>query len=171
VIHNDPIAIVVAALFLPFLSQVLAISFGVWSRDWALALKGVRTVLVSTVLAILAGVLVAALEGGPIGFTSFKTPLASFAIFAAIGVTAGLSGADDAGRRYLVGVAGVVQFAVFPVWFGLSFVLGTPSKEIVVNKLLIFGINLLNISVSAPMAYAFLHLPQAGWAAPRGRRP
>ena len=31
-IHDNPIAIVVAALFLPYLSQVLAISFGLWSR-------------------------------------------------------------------------------------------------------------------------------------------
>jgi hypothetical protein len=28
--QNDPIAMVVAALFLPLLSQVVAISFGVW---------------------------------------------------------------------------------------------------------------------------------------------
>jgi hypothetical protein len=33
IIEDNPIAIVVAALFLPFLSQVLAVSFGTWSRD------------------------------------------------------------------------------------------------------------------------------------------
>lgn len=170
VLHNDPIAIVVAALFLPFLSQVLAISFGVWSWDWSLVLKGSRTVLASTVVAVLAGALVAFLEGGPIEFTSFKTPLASFTFSAAIGVTAGLSCADDAGRRYLIGVAGAVQFAVFPVWFGLSVVLGLPSKEVISNRLLSFGINLLTISASAALAYALLHLRTQGWAAPRGRR-
>ena len=169
-IHNDPIAIVVAALFLPFLSQVLAISFGVWSRDGQLALKGVRTVLVSTIIAVLAGVIVGLLEGGPIGFTSFKTPLASFAISAVIGVTAGLSCADDAGRRYLIGVAGAVQFAVFPAWFGLSFVLGMPSLETALTRLFSFGINLLTISTCAALAYALLHLRAEGWAAPRGKR-
>ena len=43
VLRNDPIAIVVAALFLPFLSQVLAVSFGVWSGDWKLAGRGATT--------------------------------------------------------------------------------------------------------------------------------
>ena len=33
IIDDNPVAIVVAALFLPFLSQVLAVSFGLWSRD------------------------------------------------------------------------------------------------------------------------------------------
>ena len=55
IIDDNPIAIVVAALFLPYLSQVLAISFGLWSRDRALLLKGVRAVAVSTVLAVAAG--------------------------------------------------------------------------------------------------------------------
>jgi len=167
-IHNDPIAIVVAALFLPFLSQVLAISFGVWSRDWQLARQGFRSVLVSTALAVVAGAIVASVEGGPIGFQSFKSPLASFAISAVIGVTAGLSCADDAGRRYLIGVAGAVQFAVFPVWFGLSLVVGMPSGEVISNRLLCFSINLLTICISAALAYAALHATRSGWAAPRG---
>ncbi len=167
-IHNDPVAIVVAALFLPFLSQVLAISFGLWSRDWPLTLKGVRTILTSTATAIVAGALVALLEGGPIGFTSFRTPLASFAISAAIGVTAGLSCADDAGRRYLIGVAAAVQFAIFPVWFGISLVLGMPSRTVALDRLLCFGINLITISASAALAYAAMHL-RRGWAAPLAR--
>ena len=68
--------------------------------------------IASTIAAVLAGALVAKIEGGPILFATFKGPLASFAISAVIGVTAGLSCADDAGRRYLIGVAGAVQFAV-----------------------------------------------------------
>src|ERR1700688_3709132 len=55
IIDDNPIAIVVAALFLPCLSQVLAVSFGLWSRDSALLLKGVRAVVVSTALAVAAG--------------------------------------------------------------------------------------------------------------------
>lgn len=168
-LHNDPIAIVVAALFLPFLSQVLAISFGLWSGDWKLAAHGGRAVLVSTILALLAGVVVAALEGGTVGFTTFKTPLASLAISAAIGITAGLSCADDAGRRYLISVAAAVQFAVFPVWFGLSFVLGLPERRVVMERLLCFGINLVTISGMAAVSYAALQF-RSGWAAPRRER-
>src|SRR5438045_7846293 len=44
IIEDNPIAIVVAALFLPFLSQVLAIGFGAWSGDRKLALKGIKAV-------------------------------------------------------------------------------------------------------------------------------
>ena len=118
VIENDPIAIVVAALFLPFLAQVLAVSFGIWSRDRKLIFQGVRALLVSTVLALAAGAVVAWIEGGPIRFVGFKAPLASFCISAIIGITAGLSDMDDTGRRYLIGVAAAVQFAIFPVWLG-----------------------------------------------------
>jgi Domain of unknown function (DUF389) len=160
----------VAALFLPFLSQVLAISLGVWSRNWRLALQGVRTVLTSIVVAFAAGAVVAWIVGGPISFSGFKTPLASFAISAAIGITAGLSCADDAGRKYLIGVAAAVQFAIFPVWFGAAVVLGLPANDVLAQRILSFFINLVTISVCAAIAYAVLHLKSGGWAPAPGER-
>jgi hypothetical protein len=39
ILDDNPVAIVVAALFLPFLAEVLAISFGLWSRDRRLILR------------------------------------------------------------------------------------------------------------------------------------
>jgi hypothetical protein len=42
--------------------------------------------------------IVAAFTGGPIRFERFKYPLSSFAIPALIGITAGLSDADDTGK-------------------------------------------------------------------------
>jgi len=158
VIEDNPIAIVVAALFLPFLSQVLAVSFGAWVRDWRLALQGLRGLVVSTVLAIGAGALVAWLGSGPIRYEGFKSPLASFAISALIGVTAGLSIADDTGRRYLIGVAAAVQFAIFPVWFGAAMVLGLPAEDILYTRLWSFLVNLATISGAALTAYGVLHL-------------
>jgi hypothetical protein len=65
-----------------------------------------------------AGALVAAVQEGPIHFTAFKGSLASFAVSAVIGITAGLSNADDTGRRYLIGVASAVQLAIFPSGWG-----------------------------------------------------
>ena len=88
------------------------------------ALRGLRAVAVSTVLAVAAGALVAAIQGGPIQFAAFKSPLGSLAISAVIGITAGLSKADDTGRRYLIGVAAAVQLAIFPVWLGAALVVG-----------------------------------------------
>lgn len=168
IMEDNPIAIVVAALFLPFLAQVLAVSFGMWSRDRGLIFQGLRALLVSTVLAVAAGAVVAWLEGGPIRFAGFKSPLSSFAISSLIGITAGLSNADDTGRRYLIGVAAAVQLALFPVWLGAAFVVGTPSHEILYPRLASFAISITTISAFSVAAYAALHLGErAWWHAPR----
>jgi uncharacterized membrane protein len=158
IIHNSPISIVVAALFLPFLSQVLAVGFGLWCGDRGLMRKGAAALLTSAVLAYAAGAVVAVLTGGPIGFQDFKGPFASFAISAVIGAAAGLSTADDAGRRYLIGVAAAIQFAVFPVWFGAATVIGLPVRSVVVGRIGSFLINVVIISGAAVIAHALLGL-------------
>ena len=82
-----------------------------------------------------------------------------------------MSIADDAGRRYLIGVAAAVQFAIFSVWLGAAFVLGLPANDIVNQRLWTFLINLLTISGAAALAYAALNLKGNGtWSAPRSRR-
>jgi len=171
ILDDNPIAIVVAALFLPFLAQVLAVSFGMWDRNPRLIVQGLRAILVSTVLAVAAGVFVAWMAGGPIRFAGFKSPLSSFALSAVIGITAGLATADDIGRRYLIGVAAAVQLAIIPVWLGASLILGIPSHDILYPRLLSFLINLTTISASALVAYAALHW-SGTWGAPHSsRRP
>jgi len=168
IIDDNAVSIVVAALFLPFLSEVLALSFGLWSRDLRLLMRGLRAIAVSTAFALAAGALVATLQGGPIHFTAFRSPLASFAISAAIGIAAGLSIADDTGRRYLIGVAAAVQLAIFPVWLGAALILGLPPSEVVWSRLASFLINLGTISLAAVAAYALLHLRLGrGWSAPQ----
>ena len=74
-----------------------------------------------------------------------------------IGATAGLSEADDAGRRYLIGVAAAVQLAMFPAWLGAVTVAGMPGPDVVRHNLLGFPINLMTISLTALLAYAALH--------------
>jgi hypothetical protein len=171
IIDDNPVSIVVAALFLPFLAQVLAVGFGLWSRDGRLIRRGLRAVLVSTVLAFAAGAMAGLIEGGPVRFAGFKGPLASLAISAVIGITAGLSNADDTGRRYLIGVAAAVQLAIFPVWLGAAWATGLPSPGIVESRLASFLINLATITLSAVAAYAALHLRgKRGWSAPQSRR-
>jgi hypothetical protein len=171
ILDNNAVAIVVAALFLPFLAEVLAVGFGLWSPDRRLILRGFRAVCVSTALAFAAGALVAAIQGGPIQFTAFKGPLASLAISAVIGITAGLSNADDTGRRYLIGVAAAVQLAIFPVWLGAASVLGLPPQDLLWSRLESFLINFGTISLAAVAAYAALHLrPGRGWSSPRSTR-
>jgi Domain of unknown function (DUF389) len=154
--EDNAVAIVVAALFLPFLSVVLAVSFGIWSEDLGLAGQGVKAMLVSITSCVAAGALVAALHGPPMQFHAFQRPLLSFGISAIVGVAAGLSTADDAGRRYLIGVAAAVQYAVFPVWFGTALVIGFPDKSITVQRLLTLAINVATIAVAGAAAYGML---------------
>jgi uncharacterized membrane protein len=171
ILDDNAVAIVVAALFLPFLAEVLAVSFGLWSRDRRLILRGLRAVAVSTALAFAAGALVARVQGGPIHFTGFKSPVASFTLSAVIGITAGLSNADDTGRRYLIRVAAAVQLAIFPVWLGTAAVVGLAPDDVLWSRLGSFLINLGTISVAAVAAYAALHLqPGPGWKSPRSGR-
>jgi hypothetical protein len=159
--NDDATAIVVAALFLPFLSVVQAISFGIWSEDWPLAVQGGNAMLVSIASSVAAGALVAKLHGPPMLFHSFKTPLLSFGISALVGLAAGLSSADDAGRRYLIGVAAAVQYAIFPVWFGIALVLGFPDAHVTLQRLLTLGINIVTISGIGAAAYALLGMERA----------
>jgi len=154
--EDNSIAIVVAALFLPFLSVVLALSFGLWSEDRALAGQAALALAVSIIVSVLAGVTVAAIHGPPMAFHDFQKPLVSFGISAIIGLAAGLSTADDAGRRYLIGVAAAVQYAIFPVWFGTALVLGFPSAPVTTARLLTLAINLATISGVAALAYRLL---------------
>jgi hypothetical protein len=95
-----------------------------------------------------------------------------------IGIAAGLSNADDTGRRYLIGVAAAVQLAIFPVWLGAVSVIGLPSEAVLWSHLESFLTNLATIAVTGIMAYAALHLergrgwtaPRSGWEARPGRR-
>jgi hypothetical protein len=156
-IHNNAISIVAAALFLPFLSQILSMSFGIWMRERSLIVHGTRALLVSTVLAFTAGAAVAWIEGGPLRFDGFRNLVGNLLISGIIGTAAGLSIADDTGRRYLIGVAAAVQLALFPVWIGAALVLGRPAMDIARQQLLGFLINFGTISCSAVLAYAALH--------------
>jgi hypothetical protein len=97
--HDDVISIVVAALFLPFMAQVLGLGFGIWTTDWNLASQAALALAVSIVISIAGGVTVALAFGGPMLFDGFKTPAVSLGISLVIGAAAGLSTADDTGRR------------------------------------------------------------------------
>ncbi|MBV9155609.1 MAG: DUF389 domain-containing protein [Acidobacteriaceae bacterium] len=156
--QDNPITIVVAALFLPFLSQVLAISFGAWAGDLALAKQGIKALVVSTVLSIAAGAIVTLLQGPPMLFYSFTAPLPSFALAVVIGVTAGILTEDDAGRRYLIGVAAAVSYGIFPVWFGFCLVAGFPAWTITATRLSAFAINVACITGFALIGYLLLDI-------------
>ncbi len=155
-LHDNPITVVVAALFLPFLSQVLAISFGIWAGDRSLAWQGSKALIVSTVCSVFAGAVVTLIDRGPMRFSHFSSPLPSFAISAVIGLAAGPIIADDTGRRYLIGVAAAVQYGIFPVWFGSCLVHGFPAPGITAQRIGTFAINVVTMAAGALIAYVFL---------------
>lgn len=107
-IEDSPIAIVAAAILPPFLSQVLAVSFGLWSRDRRLLRQGLLALFISTVL-----------YWGTRGFDR-KGPLSSFLISSVIGIAAGLSSADDAWQKISDRVSGGSTIGCFPsaIWRG-----------------------------------------------------
>ncbi len=157
-LENDPITIVISALFLPFLSQVLALSFGAWAGDLSLASQGLKALSVSITASIAAGMVVTLLHGPPMQFHSFMPPLPSFAISAVIGVTAGIITADDAGRRYLIGVAAAIQYGVFPVWFGFCLVKHFPDASTTWTRLETFFINVATITAFGLLGYLLLDI-------------
>jgi hypothetical protein len=119
-----------------------------------LARKGVAALAVSTAVSVTAGAIVALLYGGPLAFSDFKRPLVSFGISCLIGLAAGLASADDAGRRYLIGVAAAVQYSVFPVWFGICLVRGFPDASQTGQRIGTFALNVVTIATMALVAYA-----------------
>lgn len=157
-LENDPITIVVAALFLPFLSQVLALSFGAWAGDLSLAAQGLKALGVSTVASVLGGVIVTALHGPPMLYHTFTPPLPSFLLSAVIGVTAGFITADDAGRRYLIGVAAAVQYGIYPAWLGFCLLEGFPDSHVTATRISAFFINVLTITVFGLLGYLLLDI-------------
>lgn len=152
-LENSAISIVLAALFMPFLSEVLALSFGLWVGDRGLAKQGLVAISVSIVTCVGAGAMVAWLHGGPLIFPDFKRPLVSFCISLIIGIAAGLAVADDAGRRYLISVAAAVQYSVFPVWIGISLIRGFPDSHTVVERIGSFAVNIVTIASAAVITY------------------
>lgn len=112
-------------LFLPYHHHMLAISFGLGTRKWHLALKGFLALSTSTFLIVAAGAAVAWLSEPPLRFEQFGTLVTSFAIGAVVGIAAALASADDAGRRELIGLAATAHITVLPAWFGIALVFGS----------------------------------------------
>ena len=156
--HDDVISIVVAALFLPFMAQVLGLGFGIWTTDGNLASQAALALAVSIVISIAAGVTVALAFGGPMLFDGFKTPAVSVGISLVIGAAAGLSTADDTGRRYLIGVAAAAQSGVFAVWIGVAAVLGFPDTPTTLARIATLALNVVAIAAAACASYGFLGL-------------
>jgi hypothetical protein len=155
-LEGDITVLIIALLFTPFLAQDLAISFGGWMRDWRLVRQGALVLGLSTVIAVLSGVLAAVVMGGPIIYDEYGTLYSNFVISLLVGIVAGLDTADEAGRREFIAVAGAAQFASFPVWFGICLILGFPDPATTFWRLATFVVNIVTILVASLAVYVAL---------------
>ena len=145
-------------LFLPLLPLLLAIGFGLWTRQWRLAAQGGFAFLVAVALLISGGAVVALVATPPLQYNQHNPLLVSFLISLGVGIAAGLATADDVGRREMIGLAATAQMAILPVWFGICFVFGFPVLDTTspARHALTFGVNALTIVTAALCTYALL---------------
>jgi hypothetical protein len=136
--------------------QILAIGFGVWTKEWRLAGQGLFALLVAAALGVFAGILTARVTNPPIKFNESNPLLTSFLISFGVGIAAGLATADDVGRREMIGLAATAQVAVLPVWFGICFIFGFPVSPL--ERGMIFLTNVVTIISVSFATYAFLKM-------------
>jgi hypothetical protein len=163
-IEHKILLIIAGLLFLPLLPLLLAMGFGLWTRQWRLAGQGLFAFLVATALLVSGGVIVASVTDPPMKYNEHNTLLVGLLISAGVGVAAGLATADDVGRREMIGLAATAQIAILPVWFGVSFVFGFPALDSATPKerALAFAVNVVTIVVTALLTYALLRMRGTG---------
>lgn len=152
-IRNQLPIMIAALLFTQFMSQSQAVGFGLTMREWPMVGRGLRAFLISTMIALGAGALVAALAGGPLEYTQSNSLLVNFLISAIVAVAGVMASIDSAGRRELIGLAAEAQFAGYPVWLGIRLVLGLPSVEMMNQRLLTFMVNLVTLVIISSITY------------------
>jgi hypothetical protein len=157
-IQHQLLIMIGGLLFLPLLHLLLAIGFGLWTRQWRLAAQGLFAFLVALALLISGGAIVALVATPPLQYNQHNGLLVSFLISLGVGIAAGLATADDVGRREMIGLAATAQMAILPVWFGICFVFGFPVLDTTspAQHALTFGVNALTIIISALCTYALL---------------
>jgi hypothetical protein len=156
IIEAKSLLIIAGLLFLPVLPPILAIGFGIWTKEWRLALQGLFALLVASGLGVLAGILTALVTSPPIKFNESNPLLISLLISLGVGIAAGLATADDVGRREMIGLAATAQVAILPVWFGVCFIFGFPNSPI--ERGVTFLVNVFTIILASFATYGFLKM-------------
>jgi len=151
-------------LFIPLLPLMLSVGFGLWTRQWRLAVQGLFSLVVAIFLLIAGGLIVGLVTNPPVQYSDSNSLLTGFLISFAVGVAAGLATADDVGRREMIGLAATAQIAIIPAWFGLCSVLGFPAAAATPPSRRILGLllNVVAIVIAAMVTYAALGMKGAG---------
>lgn len=155
-IQANLLLMIAGLMFLPFLPPMLAIGFGLWTKQWRLAAQGLFAFAVGCLLVFAGGVIVALLSSPPMRFHEFNSLPVSFLISVGVGIAAGLATADDVGRREMIGLAATAQITLLPSWLGISLVFGFSPVETSPpgQRLLTFIVNLATIVIASLITYA-----------------
>jgi hypothetical protein len=142
---------------LPLMSFGLAVSL----RDTRLMRHSCKAFWVSVVLSVAAAAIVAWAVKGPLLVEDFGTLKGNLFVALASGLVAAVAETDDTGRRQFIAVAAAFPFARFPPWIGISLVLGFPGWHTTLERLSIFGINILSMVFITALTYRLLgeHTP------------
>ena len=145
-------------LFLPLLPLLLAMAFGVWTRQWRLAGQGFFAFLIGISLLVAGGATVALLTSPPLQYNQHNPFGVGLLISVGVGIAGGLATGDDVGRREMIGLAATAQMAILPVWFGIGFVFGFPPLDSTppAERALAFAVNAVTLIIAALCTYALL---------------
>lgn len=152
--------LIAGLLFIPLLPLMLAIGFGVWTRQFRLAAQGFFALTVALILLAAGGVIVAVLTHPPMQYTESNSIVTGFLISLAVGVAAALATVDDVGRREMIGLAASSQVAIIPVWFGVCLIFGFPSLDSQPpgKRAISLVLNIFAIAIASLITYAAMRM-------------
>jgi hypothetical protein len=110
------------------------------------------TFAVSILVLVGGGMVVAAITSPPLLYNEFSSIPTSLLISSIVGIAAGCSSTDDAGRRELIGLAAAAQIGVIPVWVAVYIIFGLNTgvdEQILETRILSFVLNVLGIVVTS----------------------
>ncbi len=159
---NDPVLMVGALLFTPFSPLLMGIAFGARAGDRHLIRQATLAFTVGNILTVMGALITASFMKGPLVYNGLGSLLSNFLISVIAGIVAGLTDADDVGRRQMIALAATIPYVKFPVWFGISCVKGFPDGQATGMHLLSFGINIATVLTTTWLVYAYLGIKHAG---------
>lgn len=145
-------------LFFPYIQEILAIAFGICTRERKLLLQGAFALAAATVIIIIASAFCALFIHPPLQFQEFPSIFTGFLLAIVIGIAAGLASADNTGKRELIGLTISAHTAIFAAWFGISLVFGFPEMSKTMENIASFFVNVITITITASVTYYLMKI-------------
>lgn len=126
-LRDETVLAIGAMIFTPFSPLILSTGFGLASRHRRHVRQGLLAFAAAFVLTVAAAAATAAIDGGPMTYADFGRLESNLLMSAVLGVLAAAADSDEVGRQQLMGLAMAYPLVKFPVWIGISLVLGFPD--------------------------------------------